>query len=433
MPNKVTKKFKISNAKSFKESFNVGTGNYLYLFFAKPNPWASAEESYQTPTDTQNDEATIWDEIVSLKRINYSDISLVVRRVNWASQIVYDEYDDRDPNLLSKNFYVLNSELNVYKCIDNFNGSESVIEPTGKSLEIFRTADGYKWKYLYSIPVADKLKFLTNNWMPVSMNPDVANAAIDGAIENIKIFNGGLDYSIRANVQIVGDGVGANIIARQSLGVIYDFTYNNVGHGYRFANAYVTDSFNPLARGANIRAIVSPVGGHGKDPVIELGGNYVMINARADYNEGFGDFPAGFSYRKLGLIKNPKRADVVANISTMISLSGLELSNVNGTFTVNEYLEGLTSGANCYSVVANISGTTGTLRYLQTTYLTSNYKQFTVGESVVGKKSGATALVANILLPETTQDTGDILYIENRDPITRSANQTDNLHLVIEF
>lgn len=433
MPNKVTKKFKITNAKSFKESFGPNLSNYLYLFFARPNPWLSAEDP-TIPEDTQLNEAVLWDEIVSLKKINYSDISLVTRRIDWAAQTVYAEYDDQDSSLLDKDFYVLNSELNVYKCIDNFNGSASIIEPTGKNLEIFRTADGYKWKYIYSIPVSDKLKFLTKNWMPVSVDTDVAAAAKDGAIENIKIFNGGLDYSIRANVIVQGDGTGANIVARQSLGVIYDFVYNNVGSGYRFANAYVTDPYNSLGREANVRAIISPVGGHGKDPVYELGAKYVMVNARADYNEGFGDFPGSFTYRKLGLIKNPKTYnDVVANVSTMISLSGLQLSNVNGTFAISEYIEGLTTGANSYAVVGNINGTSGTLRYVQTNYLTSNFKDYTVGEIVVGKKSGATALISNILLPETQQDTGDILYIENRDPITRSANQTDNLHLVIEF
>ncbi len=433
MPNKVTKKFKIANAKSFKESFGPDLGNYLYLFFARPNPWLSGSDP-TTPTDSQLDEATLWDEIISLKKINYADISLVVRRVNWTAQTVYNEYDDQDPDLLSKDFYVLNSELNVYKCIDNFNSSPSIIEPTGKRLEIFRTADGYKWKYLYSIPVSDRLKFLTNNWMPVFVDSEVAAAAKDGAIENIKIFNGGLDYSLLANVTIQGDGSGANIVARQSLGVIYDFIYNNVGSGYRFANAYVTDPYSSLGRGANIRAIMSPVGGHGKDPNYELGAKYVMINARADYNEGFGDFPGTFTYRKLGLIKNPKTYNnVVANVSTMISLGGLQLSNINGTFTISEYVEGLTTGANTFAVVGNINGTSGTLRYMQTNYLTSNFKEFTVGEIVVGKKSGATGIVANIFLPETAQDTGDILYIENRDPITRSANQTDNLHLVIEF
>ena len=35
--------------------------------------------------------------------------------------------------------------------------------------------------------------------------------------------------------------------------------------------------------------------------------------------------------------------------------------------------------------------------------------------------------------PEIDADSGDILYIENRAPITRAADQTENIKLVIEF
>lgn len=432
MPNIVTKKFKLNNAKTFIDSVNESSGSTLYMFLARPNPWASSDDP-AIPEDTQSSNSALWDEIVSLKKITQTDISHVVRRINWASKTIYAEYDNLDNDLFGKNFYVVNSNLDVYKCIDNFSSSYSTVEPTGKNLNIFTTSDGYKWKYLYSISTADRLKFLTTNWMPVKVNSEVAAVAKDGAIENIKIYNGGLDYSIRANVVIEGDGRSANISARQSLGVIYDCVFINSGTGYRYANAYVADT-NSRGRGANVRAVISPVGGHGSDPISELGAHYVMINSRTNYNEGFGDFPTNFSYRKLGIIKNPKTiTGRVANTSTLLSLKGLVLSNVNGTFNTSEFLEGITSKANAYAVAANISSGNGYVRYMQSSYLTDNYKSFTIGESIVGKTSGATAIVANTLLAETTQDTGDILYIENRDPITRTINQTDNLHLVLEF
>ena len=34
---------------------------------------------------------------------------------------------------------------------------------------------------------------------------------------------------------------------------------------------------------------------------------------------------------------------------------------------------------------------------------------------------------------EIDADTGDIMYIENRSPITRAADQTENVKLIIEF
>jgi hypothetical protein len=434
MPNLVTKKFKIINARNFIEQFSVSSGNSLYMFLAKANQWAADNDTPLNPEDTQESYNTLWDEIISLKRVSPSGILSVARRINWEANKVYAEYDNEDSNLLEKDFYVLNRDYEVYKCIDNFNGSQSRVEPTGKSLNIFTTSDGYKWKYMYSITTADRLRFLTQYWMPVRLDSSVAAAAKDGAIENIKVFNGGLDYSVRANVIIEGDGEGANIGTRQSLGVIYDFIYNNPGSKYRFANVYVRDYGNSKGRNANIRAILSPVGGHGADPISELGAHYVMINVRTEYNEGAGDFPGGFTYRKLGLVKNPKTfAGQVANVNTLNALRGIELSNINGTFRNSEFIEGVTSKANIFTVVSNVVESNGFVRYVQTNGLTNNFKSFNIGESVIGKTSGATALVSGILVSETTPDTGDIIYVENKSPILRSPDQSESLTLVLEF
>ena len=35
--------------------------------------------------------------------------------------------------------------------------------------------------------------------------------------------------------------------------------------------------------------------------------------------------------------------------------------------------------------------------------------------------------------PEIDHDTGDVVYVENRSPITRAADQTENVKLIIEF
>lgn len=432
MPNIVTNKFKINNAQSFLDSYAVTGDNTLYMFLAKPDPWGT-DDIPPAPVDTLQNHSKTWDEIVSLKRILPNNMVNVVKRIDWAAQTIYAEYDHEDSDLLTKNFYVINRDFDVYKCIDNFGGSKSTVEPTGKSLNIFKTSDGYKWKYLYTVSTSDKLKFLTANWMPVRTNEDVAAVAKDGAIENIKIYNGGLDYSTFARVAVEGDGASANISARQSLGVIYDFVFTNAGSKYRFANAYISDN-QGTGRLANIRAILSPVNGHGYDPVLELGAYYVMLNVKAEYNEGYGDFPTGFTFRKLGIVKNPlQTGNVLANAATLTGLVGITVSNVNGTFTNNEYLTGITSKANAYAVTSNVVSGNGYIRYVQSFGTTENYRAFTIGESIMGKTSGATAIVTNTLSAEVLQDTGEIIYLENREPVTRTIDQTDNLHLVIEF
>ena len=179
---------------------------------------------------------------------------------------------------------------------------------------------------------------------------------------------------------------------------------------------------------------MSPIDGHGYDPVIELGSHFLMINVKTEYNEGFGDFPGKFSFRRLGIIKNPRDSyNNIANASTLTALSGVYLRSVVGNFTQNEFVEGTTSLANAYVVTANVTSGNGYIKFIRSFDLTSNYNKFVLGEIVLGKTSGATAIVSNLLYPEIIPNKGEIYYVENRNTITRSADQTDNLHLVIEF
>jgi hypothetical protein len=432
MPNIITKKFKIINAQNFVESFSSLGNNSLYLFLSKPSPW-NLDEEIPSPVDNLGLEPSIWDNIISLKRVLPSNIINVVKRINWEAQTIYAEYSNEDENLLDKSFYVINKDLDVYKCIDNSGGAPSQVEPTGKSLSIFKTSDNYKWKYLYTVSTSDRLKFLTSNWMPVRTNPDVAAVAKDGAIENVKILNGGTNYSIYTKVLIEGNGTGANINAKQNLGVIYDFVYNNTGTGYRFASATLYDPEISGTSG-NVKAIISPAGGHGYNPVQELGAHFIMLNIKSEYNEGYGDFPAGFKFRQLGLVKNPKApSGYIANAATLSGLEGLTLAAVNGSFSNNEFIEGQSSSANAYAVTSNVVSGNGYLRYIQSFDLTKNYKDFAIGETIIGKTSGATAVVANTFISEVSKYSGDVIYVENKSPLTRLIDQTDNLHLVLEF
>lgn len=429
MPNIVTKKIKINNALQFRDSL-LSPSTSLYTFIGRPHTWEN-DTVPPIPGDTAEYHAKTWDEMIALKRILPTDIKSVVKRINWSLYETYAAYDHADDNLLEKKFYVMNQFFDVYKCIDNKNNSVSTIEPFGKSSNIFTTSDGYKWKYLYSISISDQLKFLTRNWMPVIKNTEISSVAKDGGIERIVINNGGTNHSFRATVNITGDGTGANISIMSRLGVIQDFIFTNSGSKYRYAIATVNDT---TGRFGNVRPIISPVGGHGFDPVSELGSHYIMINTKTEYDEGFGDFPTDIQFRTIGLIKNPKQLDTNVSISlTLSSLYSVRITEASGNFSINEFVRGFASQANVYVVSSNVVSGNGYIKYIQTNELTSNFRSFTINESIVGVSSGSTAKILSIENPEIQQDSGDIIYIEHRTPIRRLIDQAENLHLVLEF
>ena len=76
-----------------------------------------------------------------------------------------------------------------------------------------------------------------------------------------------------------------------------------------------------------------------------------------------------------------------------------------------------------------------------------NVTAFSGANVITGADSGATGTpsstgsetVDNITFtsgyasPELDHDSGEVLYVENRAPITRTADQTENVKLIIEF
>ena len=105
------------------------------------------------------------------------------------SGTVYDEYrhnytssntaSSGASTLWASTFYVVTSDYNVYKVISNNNGANSTVMPTGTSTNILTTADGYKWKFMYSISASDVIKFVTSDFIPVKT---IGAKAIDGEV-----------------------------------------------------------------------------------------------------------------------------------------------------------------------------------------------------------------------------------------------------------
>ena len=123
------------------------------------------------------------------------------------------------------NCYAMNSNLMVYKCLDNNRGAPSTSEPIGISSNPVRTADGYLWKFMYMIPVALRNKYLTEDYMPVitGLSSRFYSA---GSIRTINVDNMGSDYSY-ARLTVVGDGfLAANPMYATG------YTIDNAGSGY---------------------------------------------------------------------------------------------------------------------------------------------------------------------------------------------------------
>ncbi len=429
--------FHVFSATKFLESYSSNSASNLYLFIGRPYPWVS-DSSPDTPLDSVSEERSYWNDMIAMKRVTPSDVKHVARKINWNSGQVFDQYDSYDANLYNRNFYVVTNENNVYKCLANNYGGASIIKPTGIGNYVIETSDGYKWKYLYTLEDNDLLKFNTDLYMAVNKNLSVSSVTTNGSIEHIQVTNSGAGYSNVANlnVSIIGDGINASAtpIVSGSSNIISKINITNIGNGYTFANIVISGGGGT---GATAKAMISPPGGHGSNPIYELDAKYIMLNTRLDFAEGNGDFPATNEYRRIGLISNPisSYTNLPAQETTLNATYQINLSGFTANLTLDEYVVGTTSNANIRVVdfrripVADV----GYVRYIQGPGITENSNNFITNELVIGKSSGVTGDFLQKINPEVVHNTGKILFAENRRPITRASDQSENIHIVIEF
>jgi hypothetical protein len=291
--------------------------------------------------------------------------------------------------------YVLTDDYNVYKCLDNNNKAVSTYKPIGTVVDPVVMPDGYMWKYLYSIPIALRNKFLTDVYMPV-VNSIRSQFYSGGEILNIRIDNQGQNYTF-ANISVSGDGY------RKSDPVLIDhMTISNGGTGYSGGATMVVD---PPISGANTWT----------------NGVQILIGQSVEYNNNF------YTATVTGVMASPgptHRAGIVANGTAALQYVG---TRATGTLTVTA---GVITSYALNGNVYDITMTNGGLGYTSAPTITlSGSGSGFVGQAVmsgtsVGKVSvtdpgyGFTAVPTLVLgtpwVASTAYTLGQQIYYSNR-------------------
>jgi len=417
-----------------------------YCFLSKVDPW-SDEGNPDVPTQDQKSIKKVFKNIFATKLLNSSDISPVIQRVDWNSGTVYDYYRDdtdmfaQDTNGLKVyNYYVKNKYDQVFKCLWNYNGSISTQEPffepgSYDTNNIYTGSDGYKWKYMYTIDTGSKLKFMDSTWMPIIVkagtpNPLYSDAGV-GSIDVINVTNGGSSYNpvnAAVTVTVTGDGTGAAASANVVSGSIKDIVVTSYGSGYTYANVAITSA---QGSGAVAIAPASPIGGHGYDPMSELGCTHVMYTAEFNGSEG-GLIPTDIDYHQIGLISNPLALDTTpsfANGSVYSTTTDLVVAPGFGAYLNDEYVYQGTSAENSTFIgtVLSFNTSTNVVKILNTTgTLTTNAPLF-------GNSSGTTRTLLSYSSPKFVLSSGNILSIENRTGVQRSTDGIEQFRFVLGY
>jgi len=483
----ITNKFRIHNQEQFVESFSESSANVYYLGIGRPQAFTTqtrgdSRTEYQgsdtappTPIDSNYEEFNTFNELLAAKKVTSSETSIVIPRRNWATGTVYDYYrhdyghfvtgstssvqtaNSGATTLFDSNFYVITEDFNVYKCLDNNSDAASTVKPTGTSTSILSTGDGYKWKFMYTLSAAQQTNFLSTDFMAVATNSTVAAAAVDGAVNVVKIKTAGSGGSngSHTGVAIRGDGSSGVATVTVSGGAVTAVTVTTPGTGYTFAyirNADIVSAGATSLSGSELDVIIEPKGGHGKNAIEELGGFFVMMNTNFEASESgnTGDFTTANDFRKVVLLRDILSGGSAASATTLRGTKAVLVTSPSGTFTADEEINQASTGA--VGKVVEWDSSNNILFYIQTRFndegvdSNGNLTAFSGANAITGQSSSASATpstssttVDNIAFTsgynsgEIDADTGDVMYIENRSPITRASDQTENVKLIIEF
>ena len=357
------------------------------------------------------------------------------------------------------------------------------------------SGDGYIWKYLYTIKPSEVVRFESTDFMPVptdwltgTENAAVRDNAVDGGIKIVTITNKGVGLgtanSVYTSVPISGDGTGAEctivVDANQQVSSV---TVSNQGSGYTYGNVDLVAGGVPTGTTRpSFDVIIPPQGGHGADIYRELGAFNVLLYSRIENDSTNPDFITGNQIARIGVVENPQQfgSTTLLSADKASALSALKLVGTGystATFSGDSYFtQTVSTGTTAVGRVVSYDQTTGVLKFwqdrslagfntvgtaqTQPTYgfdLTEFSSSPGTGGSLVispttGQDlsidttfSGITTVINNrtyylgqtfasgIANPEVKAHSGSIIYVDNRPSITRSANQKEDIKVILQF
>lgn len=456
-------------------AINSNTSQY-YAFAANPVAYVG-----NTPSVTSDNYSTNfinhWQLLFGKKLANGDLIPVILNNI-WASNTAYSRYDNTVANL--DNYYVvtppttIGSNYNIYKCIDNANGSPSIYVPDQVQATSFTKSDGYTWRYITSISSSIYNKTATNSYVPIISNTTISAGAYNySGVEVVMINSGGSGYNCYANGTIPGNPVNTTLLQIQSSSStdndfysksgIYIYNTSSATSQLKTIQRYIANSLGNwvyLDSPANTDNIIPNVTKYYISPkvvfqtdadnppsaisyinpssnsissirILDTGYGVswanVYIQSNTTYGTGANLYaivpPSG------GHGSNPQSELGVVGFVVSFNFANTESNTILGTTQYNKI--GLMKNPYGLTATANTTTTNRTVIQKSTAYSSNTFSAviranvnptstiFTVGDTVVGQVSGALGTVA-FSNATTVSLTGD-KYFSNNERIVSSS------------
>ena len=515
----VTDQFRILNANNFVETVDNSANSY-YVVVGLTNPTSPSvgfgrittwNTNTPSPEDSFNYINHTGDTQVFGKKVTSDNIRRLITRRNWTQGTRYEmfrhDYSISNPSpvtsssrLYDSSYYVMNKNFDVYVCIDNGSsgisttGNASQDEPLFTDLEPTRageSGDGYVWKYLFTVPPSDIIKFdsteyisVPSDW-PTSTTTQIQSVRENGdstvnnnQIKKVYIDQQGFGYTQNQTgkeLDIIGDGTGAKVVIdTDSEGKITKTSVSSGGQGYTYGMVDLGTLGTPSTR-AKLIPIIPPSRGHGFDLYKELGTDKLLVYARFD--DSTKDFPTDTKFSQISIIKNPTSIGSTSTFTAnqFSSVNAIKVISPTGTPVIGEKIEQSVTGGTALGYIVSYDTDTNVVKYYQdrslffnqTTGDQTDYVGVTTNSKVLDFVSSADKIFAptsgfsasvdtnfsgistnpsgnkvislgvnfesGIASPEINKGSGEVIYLDNRPLITRNSRQKEDIKIILEF
>jgi len=470
----------------------MGDSDRHYMAIGRSEEWPS-ETVPPVPYSGADDQLTFRAGIQSMKLV--PDVSYVVPRHSWVSGNFYQPWDSQygsnteiagsvaSSSATPHPFYVLTDDNNVYVCVaqgktEAGTTAASLYKPVNTGTDVFSAgADGYFWKFLYNIGAAEARKFLTSTYMPVERVVDeaaggaadgdlsvsrlqqrgVQAAAIPGQLIGIAIDNAGSGFTsqptliISGRARVGGESTFTTAVASAKVagGIITSVIMKNDSDdpaftfGRDYADAAITVSGGG-GTGAVLRALIATDSGMGGNATLDLHTSAMMFNAQLTGAEN-NDFQTTNDFRQIGIVRNPIKDSAQFNsfvetpLATNATLSAFKKLHVTtGSLTpVNITGDQLITQPSGQSAIIDFYDGSGIMNVHQTRetgFLPFDSNQICTISGGGGTCNPVTISGQPALRPaEVDRYSGEVVYIDNRVAVSRDAEQTEDIKVVIDL
>ena len=515
----VTDQFRILNANNFVETVDNSANSY-YVVVGLTNPTSPSvgfgrsttwNTNTPSPEDSFNYINHTGDTQIFGKKVTSDNVRRLITRRNWTQGTRYEmyrhDYSIANPSpvtsssrLYDSSYYVMNKNFDVYICIDNGSsgisttGNASQDEPLFTDLEPTRageSGDGYIWKYLFTVPPSDIIKFDSTEYISVpgdwststttqiqSVRENGDSTINNNQIKKVYIDQQGFGYTQNQTgkeLDIIGDGTGAKVVIdTDSEGKITKTSVSSGGQGYTYGMVDLGTLGTPSTR-AKLIPIIPPSRGHGFDLYKELGTDKLLVYARFD--DSTKDFPTDTKFSQISIIKNPTSIGSTSTFTAnqFSSVNAIKLISPTGTPVIGEKIEQTVTGGTALGYIISYDTDTNVIKYYQDRSLVFNqttgdqtdYVGVTTNSKVLDFASSADKILAptsgfsasvdqnftgistnptgnkvislgvnfesGLASPEINKGSGEVIYLDNRPLITRNSRQKEDIKIILEF